>query len=93
MSEKKIPASNTKECFRYCIGLQVIGVMFGNDGYTLVFDNGTGLTLNSTGAFWIEGRDAIDRMRGEHRQRLEHLTADLRDVLALSGEAAGQERT
>ena len=57
-------ASNTKECFRECVGKKVVGVLFdvmplGRSDLsigtkTLLFDDGSGLTISSKGTFWSQ---------------------------------------
>ena len=63
-------ASNTKECFTDCIGKTVLGCLF--DAFpsnrrdlaagtkTIVFDDGTGLTIASNGSFWPENRKDVE---------------------------------
>lgn len=90
-------ASNTKECFREVVGLTVKGVLFdalpASDhalavgSKTLVFSDGTGLTISHNGSFWRESQESIQRALWPYRERLRLLQEDAQDVLALAGEA------
>lgn len=94
--------SNTRECFSDCIGLRVIGVLFdalplgrgdlspGNK--TLVFSDGTGLTVGSNGSYWREPAETITRAVSEQADRLTATKREIADVIALAGsldEASG----
>lgn len=90
-----MPASNTKDCFRDVVGLTVAGVIFdalpvarpdlaaGNK--TLVFADGTGLTISSNGSYWRENKPDVDRAIAQTRRKLAQTQTDLEDVLALAG--------
>jgi hypothetical protein len=85
---EKRPASNTKDAFRYAIGRTVVGVLF--DGLptctkTLVFDDGTGLTLSSSGAFWTESAEDVQRAIGLVRERLEDAQQQYDAILRTAG--------
>lgn len=94
-------ASNTRECFSECIGRKVVGVLFNalptgwqdiaNGTKTLVFDDGRGLTISSTGTFWQESADDINQAVRVQRAELEARKRELADVLALAGCLDGQE--
>lgn len=91
-------ASNTKDCFRHCVGKRVTGVLFdalpvncrdlsvGNK--TLIFEDGTALTISSNGSFWVElpsdVRQAIEVRQGE----LEAVQTEIMDVLIAAGGVA-----
>lgn len=92
---KMIPASNTKDCFRDVLGLTVKGVLFdampfhrhdlkqGNK--TLVFEDGTGLTISSNGSFWRERKVDVDQAIQAKAQELAALQRDTQEVLATAG--------
>ena len=87
--------SNTKECFRECIGLKVKGVLFdalpmgglalAHGTKTLVFDDGTGLTVSGNGSYWRETKAGIEGAVDDVRARLARAHQDLEDVLASAG--------
>jgi len=93
-----MPASNTKDCFRECVGKKIKGVLFDalpvGDRHiaigtkTLVFDDGSGLTITSGGAFWIESATEIGRAIEIKRSELEDNRRDIQDVLVAAGAAA-----
>lgn len=88
-------ASNTKECFREVIGLRVVGVMFdampshradlAGGNTTLVFEDGTGLTIASNGSYWRENASDVKRAVEKKKQELTSVQRDLRDVIVLAG--------
>jgi hypothetical protein len=88
-------ASNTKECFRECIGKRVIGVLFdamppgrtdiASGTKTLLFDDGSGLTISSKGTFWVERPVEVKRAIGEAHSKLCRNQRDLKDVLDAAG--------
>lgn len=89
-------ASNTKDCFRYCIGKQVTGVLFdalplgrcdlSSGTKTMIFEDGTGLTIANNGSFWIESADEIQRAVRSRKEELETTQRELADVLAVAGQ-------
>lgn len=84
-------ASNTRDCFRECIGKRVKGVLFDamSDGAkTLIFEDGTGLTIASNGSFWRELSQDINRAIKNKRAELEANRRDIEDVLTAAGEKA-----
>lgn len=91
-------ASNTKECFREVVGKRVTGFLFDalpssrsdlRDGTkTLVFDDGTGLTIAANGSFWRELSEDVSRAISIKRKELEATKRDIADVLAAAGERA-----
>lgn len=62
---------NDRNCFDLCVGKRVIGVLFNAlpaSDYlraygtsTLVFDDGSGLTVNRQGDFWIDDRNEVGK--------------------------------
>lgn len=88
-------ASNTKDCFRAVIGRTVKGVLFdamppnrhdlrqGNK--TLVFEDGTGLTICNNGSFWLESKEAIDTACRLKAKELADLQRETADVLNAAG--------
>lgn len=88
--------SNTKECFRECIGKRVRGVLFdampvgrsdlARGTKTLIFDDGTGLTIGSNGSFWIDSVEEVSRAIRARQRELEDTKAEISEVLAAAGE-------
>lgn len=88
-------ASNTFDCFRECVGKRVVGVMrdamppsrrdLAAGTKTLVFDDGSGLTITSHGTFWLEVAADIQRAVDQRRDELKRTQADIQDVLLLAG--------
>lgn len=88
-------ASNTKDCFRACVGLKCVGVLFdalpnSNRGLaagtkTLVFEGGWGLTISSNGSFWTESVEEVHRAVERKREELKSVSRDLQDVIDLAG--------
>lgn len=88
--------SNTTDCFREIIGLKVQGLLFnalpvnrpdlqpGNK--TIVFEDGTGLTISSNGSYWRESRQDIELAARQRRKELDALERETREVLALAGQ-------
>jgi hypothetical protein len=81
--------ANTKDCFRECIGKRVVGVLFDAlplnrysiaGSKTLLFDDGSGLTICSNGAFWLESSENIKRAVEEARAKLLQVQSDLKNV-------------
>ena len=98
-------ASNTKDAVRELIGKRIVGVLFDTiplgradlsaGTKTLVFDDGTGFTVTSHGAFWRESENAIARAGDAARARLENAKRDIEDVLVAAGarsRAAGHDQ-
>lgn len=82
-------ASNTWDCFRECVGRKIVGVLRVQDGERnlklLIFDDGTGLTLNDNGAYWREASDTVAKFVGREKARLQELHDDLREALEADG--------
>ena len=53
---------------------------------TLIFDDGTGFTFNSRGAFWKETTKDIARAVERKERELRSIEADIKDVLTVAGE-------
>jgi hypothetical protein len=95
---REMAASNTKDCFREFVGQTVRGVMFdalpisdarlASGTKTLVFEDGRGLTISSSGTFWIESIKDIKAAVKVQRERLVQAEKDVKDVLILAGESA-----
>lgn len=89
-------ASNTKDCFRECIGKRVKGVLFdampvgradlARGTKSLIFDDGTALTIGSNGSFWVEGVEEVRRAIQVQRAALEATKAAISEVLVAAGE-------
>lgn len=88
-------ASNTKDCFRECVGKKVTGVLFGalplgdrdiaSRTKTLIFDDGTGLTISSNGSFWRETAKDVRHAVEWKRDELNATKGEIAEVLALAG--------
>lgn len=88
-------ASNTQDCFRVCIGKTVRGVLFnalpdGRDELaagtkTLVFDDGTGLTISARGTFWIDSPEDVTRAIARKKMELASVQKEIGEVLAAAG--------
>jgi hypothetical protein len=89
-------ASNTKDCFRECIGKRVKGVLFdampigrldlARGTKSLIFDDGTALTIGGNGSFWIDGVEEVNRAILIRRKELEDTKAEISEVLIAAGE-------
>ena len=89
-------AANTRDCVRDLIGKKIVGVLFDalpvshrdlqTGTKTLVFDDGTGFTFNSRGAFWKETAKDITRAVELKKQELHAIETDIKDVLTVAGE-------
>ena len=88
-------AANTHDCIRDLIGKTIVGVLFNalpvnqqsiaTGTKTLVFDDGTGFTLNSRGAFWSETADDITKAVKKKHHDLRLVEQEIRDVLVVFG--------
>lgn len=93
-------ASNTRQCFTECIGKSIKGVLFDalpvgradlqSGNVTLVFDDGTGLTMGKGSAgdypvWWLESIGEIARAISIERGNLENMQARLKDVISMAG--------
>lgn len=88
-------ASNTFDCFRECVGLKVVGVLksamppsdrrLAAGTKTLVFEDGTGLTIAPNGSYWRERKDEIDKAIRIRQRELEANRSDIEDVLVTAG--------
>lgn len=88
-------ASNTRECFREVVGRTVIGVLFdalplsradlARGTKTLIFDDGSGLTIASNGSYWQETAEDVERAISRERKRLEDAQQNIAAVLELAG--------
>ena len=80
-------ADFSRDCFRECVGKHVKDVIFDtfpvgyqdlNSGTnTLIFDDGTALTISSMGSYWLESPEEIKRAIQELRARLERTKAEI----------------
>lgn len=88
-------ASNTKQCFMDVIDLTVIGVLFdalpasrrdlAKGNKTLVFNDGTGLTISDNGTFWRESADEIARAIRIKGAELDETRRAIEAVMDLAG--------
>ena len=89
-------ASNTKECFIECVGKTIKGILFSalplNDRSlsagtkTMVFNDGTGLTIASNGSYWPENAENIKYAIEARRKELNVTKSEIGQLLALAGE-------
>ena len=87
--------SNTEECFRECVGKKVVGVLFDamppgrhdlrTGTKTLLFDDGSGLTISGIGSFCVEHPEDINRAIAEVHGDLCRNQRALKDVLVAAG--------
>ena len=87
--------SNTKECFRECIGKTIAGVLFdalpltrtdlSSGNKTIVFTDGTGLTISATGNYWPESKGEIEEAVRRLQLRLRDTEREIKSVLDLAG--------
>ena len=85
-------ASNTKDCFRECVGKRIKGFLFdalpisdrslSAGTKTLIFEDGSGLTISSNGSFWLEDAKEIARAVGYRRDELQKTQNELAEILA-----------
>lgn len=95
-------ASNTKDCFRACVGKRVKGVLFdalpasrsdlSAGTKTLIFEDGSGLTIASNGSFWPENVEDIRRAVARKRDELEAVKGEISEVLAVADGSANTRR-
>ena len=87
-------AANTKDCIRDLIEKRVVGVLFDAlplspslalGTKTLLFDDGTGFTFNSRGAFWSETAIDISKAVKKKQDELHLVEKDIKDVLNVAG--------
>lgn len=88
-----LAASNTRDCFREVVGKRVKGVLFDEcpspsspGTKTLIFEDGTGLTIASSGAYWRESAATIKQAVEVKKKQLARLQQDIEDVLTAAGE-------
>jgi hypothetical protein len=87
--------ANTHACFEEFIGQKVIGCLFGampwnrsdmGDGCkTLVFEDGRGLTISSTGSYWVESASEVKAAVVREACRLKETKRQIKGVLDLAG--------
>jgi hypothetical protein len=88
--------SNTRDCFRACVGKRIKGVLFdaipagrkdlSSGTKTLIFEDGSGFTIARNGSFWIDGVEQIKRAILHKREELEVTNAEIKEVLKEAGE-------
>lgn len=88
-------AANTQRCFSEFIGQRVIGVIFNAlpvarrdiaaGTKTIVFEDGRGLTISSTGSYWIDSADDVRRATDAKARELETVAREIKSVLDLAG--------
>lgn len=85
-------ASNTIECMKSCVDKRIVGVIEGlgdeSSGYsnrTFVFEDGTGFTFNSNGAFWTEDADTVRNWLDGKLDELKSIGVTLQEILDLAG--------
>ncbi len=76
--------SNTKDCFRECVGKRVKGVLFHESGgKTLIFEDRSGLAFGTNGSFWLESATTIQREINRRQDELKKTKTEIEEVLAL----------
>lgn len=90
----QMPASNTRECFTACVGQKIIGVLFDAlpnsrtdiaiGTKTLVFEDGSGLTISSGGSFWMENENEVKKAVKAKWSELQSTVQTLEAVLKLA---------
>lgn len=88
-------ASNTRECFKDCIGKKVVGVLFdalpwdrdelSKGSKTLLFDDGTALTIAANGTFWIDLPGEVRRAISKRLIMLDDIKKEISEVLSAAG--------
>lgn len=92
------PAANTRDCFSEFIGQRVVGVLFdalpahrhdiARGTKTLIFEDGRGLTMSSTGAYWIERAEDVRASIFATERRLAATKREIDGVLELAKRAS-----
>lgn len=95
-------ASNTKDCFRACVGKRITGLLFDTlplnrtdlsaGSKTIIFDDGSGLTIASNGSFWLESENEVARGIKSKKRALELVKQDIREVVDLAKAADAKGR-
>lgn len=90
--------ANTRACFEEFIGQKMVGVLFdalptnrrdiAAGTKTLIFEDGRGLTISSTGTYWVESARDVKAAADRVRRKLEETERNLRGVLELAGAEA-----
>lgn len=91
-----LPADDTGECFSYCIGKTVVGVLHDISAprskdvivhtKTLVFDDWTGLTITRMGHFWIESEKDVRRAVALKQKELDKSRDEINYILKHMGD-------
>ena len=89
------PASNTVDCFRELIGRRIVGVLFNAlprgradlsaGTKTIVMDDGRGLTISSSGTFWIESAEDVKTAVMARKVELDQTRREIAEIITLSG--------
>jgi hypothetical protein len=81
------PASNTEDCFRAFVGKNFRGYFHDGDDSYLIFEDGRAIVFHqSTGAYWVEQKEDVDRKLHGFAERQKRILGDLYNVLELAGE-------
>lgn len=90
--------ANTREAVRELIGKKIVGVLFDalplnradlrSGNKTLVFEDGTGFTFNTNGAYWNENAEDVKRAVQAVEKSLSDTQRELRGVRKLAGHVA-----
>lgn len=88
-------ASNTKDCFRDLVGKHIKGVLVDTlplgradlsaGTKTIVFFDGTGLTIALNGSFWPESTDMVRQAINIAKRDLKNAKREIEGLLALAG--------
>jgi hypothetical protein len=95
--------SDTRDCFRACIGKRVTGVLFGllpamrsdlaRGNKTLVFEDGSGLTISNDGSFWMDNPEEIERAVAHREAALRAIEAERMLAVAVSENRISMDAT
>lgn len=90
-----MPASNTPACFEEFINQKMVGVLYdalpvnrrdlAAGTKTLIFEDGRGLTITSSGAYWIDAAEEVNRAIVQLHEELQRTKARIANVLKVAG--------
>jgi len=87
--------SNSRECWESTISKRIVGVLMGalpiNDAgiagrcKSLIFDDGTALTVCNNGSFWTERAEDVKRAIERKHKELAAIDVEMHSTLAAAG--------
>jgi hypothetical protein len=93
--EGMVAASNSRDCFKECVGKKVTGVLFdafpirridlSSGSKTLIFDDGSGLTVASNGSFWTETAKDVKWAVDARIRELSDVKTEIAAALSVAG--------